>query len=151
MFMNAIQLSEYIIRRAAEAGKSITNLKLQKTLYYVQGYALRVFGEPAFEEKICHWQYGPVVPVSYFKYSLNGASPLTIDERTELPRVPKEEKVLYDLVIDACIPLSTRMLVDMTHRETPWRETIDNQVIEQNSIMKYFCSNNPLNFEYDRE
>ena len=52
MKMDALQLSEYIIRYAADQGKSVTNLKLQKTLYYVQGYALRCYPEVAFDDEI---------------------------------------------------------------------------------------------------
>ena len=39
----------------------ITNLKLQKLLYYVQSICLLVFGQKAFPEKIIAWSYGPVV------------------------------------------------------------------------------------------
>lgn len=49
MSMTALQLAEYTIRRATEKDKTITNLKLQKTLYYVQGYSLRALNRSAFD------------------------------------------------------------------------------------------------------
>ena len=42
MSLTALQLAEYTIRRAAEKETPITNLKLQKTLYYIQGYSIRL-------------------------------------------------------------------------------------------------------------
>lgn len=144
MKMDALQLSEYIIRRASERGQFVTNLKLQKTLYYVQGYLLRVYPEAAFNDEICHWQYGPVVPRVYFAYSPYGSSPLNSDETTNLPKVEKSIKQLIDCVIDECLKHSARELVTKTHEEAPWEETEPNQVITQDSITKYFCKNNPL-------
>ena len=47
---------------SATNGELVSNLKLQKLLYYVQGFHLAVFGEPLFEEEIEAWMYGPVVP-----------------------------------------------------------------------------------------
>ena len=85
MSMTALQLAEYTIRRATEKDKTITNLKLQKTLYYVQGYSLRALNRSAFDETICHWQYGPVVPIVYFAYSTNGANPLSVNDSTDVP------------------------------------------------------------------
>ena len=64
--MNAIELSKNIIAYAAMNGYQVTNLKLQKTLYYVQGYYLARFGKPLFADEIVNWAYGPVVPEAYF-------------------------------------------------------------------------------------
>ena len=49
----------------------ITNLKLQKLLYFVQALCLMVFDKPAFSEKILAWEYGPVVKEVYRKYKTN--------------------------------------------------------------------------------
>ena len=59
--MNAIDLSKNIIAYAAMNECQVTNLKLQKTLYYVQGYYLYRFGKPLFDDEIVNWAYGPVV------------------------------------------------------------------------------------------
>ena len=47
----------------------ISNLKLQKILYYVQGYVLKETNHPAFNAEIYNWQYGPVVEEVYFEYN----------------------------------------------------------------------------------
>lgn len=147
MSMTALQLAEYTIRRATESGVPITNLKLQKTLYYLQGYSLRALDAPAFDEAIRHWQYGPVVPMVYFAYSTNGADPLCVNDTIEVPKLTRQEANLYNKVIDKCLSLSARDLVSKTHGETPWNQTKDREIISKEEIRKFFCRSNPLELE----
>lgn len=142
--MNVTQVADYVLRRAAESNASVTNLKLQKILYYVQGYSLRALSAPAFEEEIYHWQYGPVCPIAYFSYSIYRAAPLSPNYNQAAPRLSRREKQLYDRVIDACLEFSARELVDKTHEEAPWRETNDRGIISKDMITQFFCRNNPL-------
>lgn len=46
----------------------ISNLALQKLLYYIQAYSLITTGVPAFKNKIEAWTYGPVVPEVYYNF-----------------------------------------------------------------------------------
>lgn len=147
MHMQVLGLAEYVIRRATEQECVITNLKLQKTLYYIQGYTLRCFEEPAFDSEIQNWQYGPVVPVAYFAYSRYGAAPLEINYETKIEPILEKAKLIIDKVIDACLRISVRELVRKTHEEDPWKNTRPNEVISQNSLMKFFCASNPLNLD----
>lgn len=147
MSMTALQLAEYTIRRATSSDVPITNLKLQKTLYYLQGYSLRALNDPAFNEAIRHWQYGPVVPTVYFAYSANGAEPLCVNDTIDVPALTKAESRLYDKVIDKCLSMSARDLVSKTHQEDPWKQTKDRDTIPQEEIRKFFCHANPLELE----
>lgn len=147
--MDVLQLAEYGIRRASSQETPITNLKLQKTLYYLQGYSLRCFDEPAFKEEIRSWQYGPVSPTAYFAYSHYGASPLEMNEEIQIPTLRKEKEKLFNTVIDACLKMTARELVQKTHEEDPWKKTQSNKEISCNIIRKYFCANNPLDIEVD--
>lgn len=144
MKMDALQLSEHIIRYASNHGKIVTNLKLQKTLYYVQGYTLRVYPEAAFDDAIYNWQYGPVVPRVYFVYSPYGSDPLMPDENMVLPHLSSKIIQLFDYVIDACLNISARQLVEKTHKEEPWAETKRNELISQDAMTRFFCSHDPL-------
>ena len=147
MSMTALQLAEYTIRRATSSEVPITNLKLQKTLYYLQGYSLRALNDPAFNEASRHWQYGPVVPTVYFAYSANGAEPLCVNDTIDVPALTKAESRLYDKVIDKCLSMSARDLVSKTHQEDPWKQTKDRDTIPQEEIRKFFCHANPLELE----
>ena len=45
-----------------DSGDAITHLKVQKLVYYAQGWAMAYLGSPLFEEDIQAWAHGPVVP-----------------------------------------------------------------------------------------
>ena len=140
--MNAISLSDYVIAQFENKKCPITNLKLQKVLYYIQGYFYKQFNKPAFLEDICNWQYGPVVPVVYYEYNINGSSPL----KSQHFRVDFsfEEKTLIDSIIDKCSRTSTSTLVSMTHSERPWKNSNLGDIISRNSIELFFKLSDPL-------
>ena len=55
-----------------EQGDMMTNLRLQKLLYFAQGWHLARYGKPLFDDDIEAWQYGPVVPSVYNAYKQYG-------------------------------------------------------------------------------
>ena len=71
----AEQVADYFINLANqqvidERGtvEGITNLKLQKILYFAQAAHLAVHEKPLFKEDIEAWKFGPVIPSVYRKY-----------------------------------------------------------------------------------
>lgn len=64
---NAIDLSKYIVSKCVTDGHPISNLQLQKILYYIQKDFLQR-DEVAFSDNIEAWQFGPVVPNVYYHY-----------------------------------------------------------------------------------
>lgn len=85
---SALALSKYIIGLCTVEKKPISNLQLQKILYYIQREFLRK-GTEAFPEEIQAWQFGPVVPVVYKNYCAFGSRSIsmqyTIDVDDYLP------------------------------------------------------------------
>jgi len=53
----------FLTLMSEENGDLISNLKLQKLVYYAQGSSLALWGNPLFSEKIEAWLHGPVIPV----------------------------------------------------------------------------------------
>ena len=141
--MNAITLSNYIIEKFNEQGAPITNLKLQKVLYYVQGYSLKYFGKPAFQEEIYSWQYGPVVPMSYYEYNRSGAHGL-VPNNNGMASPEPQLNLLITSIVDACKPIPPSALVAKTHDEDPWKYTFLGEIITKQKISSYFSRNNPL-------
>lgn len=78
MVYKAIDIAHKLIAMAqrdeANGGELLTNLKLQKLLYYQQGFHLANFGTPLFKEDIEAWMYGPVVPCIYDHFREYGAA-----------------------------------------------------------------------------
>lgn len=55
----------------------ISNLKLQKLLYYAQGCYLAMYDAPLFKEDIVAWAHGPVVREVYDEYKAYGSGGIT--------------------------------------------------------------------------
>lgn len=62
MAADARILADYLLLRAAERGRFLTPLQVNKMCYLVQGFVLRHTGDVAFRNRIEAWPYGPVVP-----------------------------------------------------------------------------------------
>jgi len=115
--------NKIIARTDAEQGEIISNLKLQKLLYYLQGYFLAIHGEPLFEGKIEAWQYGPVSREAYFYFKDYGSGALQLREGAQIPELSQEHEQLFSEVLKEYGQFSAIKLMDMTHEETPW-ETV---------------------------
>lgn len=134
-------IAKKIIAKARpEYGDVITNMKLQKILYYMQGFHLAMFEEPLFSEDIEAWMYGPVVPSVYDSYKESGNSPITNDEDYTPIKLQGEEEELFDQVYEAYGQFSALKLMQMTHNEIPWKSvpTGYGSVISKEVIKKYF-------------
>jgi uncharacterized phage-associated protein len=82
----ASEIADYFLSlQDEEAGDSISNLKLQKLLYYAQGCFIALCGadSPLFGERIYAWDLGPVVPEIYHEYKGCGRNALPIKDRPE--------------------------------------------------------------------
>lgn len=121
-----------------EVGDSITNLKLQKLLYYAQGFYLAIYGKPLFKENILAWEHGPVVREVYDEYSHLSAS--TIPVPNESIVLTQKEKDLILNVWKVYGQFSAWRLREMTHNESPWKDTARNKVISHKKLSDFFKS-----------
>ena len=62
----------FLIVYSAKQSCPISNLKLQKLLYFAQCYALISENRKLFDEPIEAWAFGPVVPDVYILYKQYG-------------------------------------------------------------------------------
>ena len=70
----AIDVARHIVNYTNEQGKTVSNLKLQKLLYFVQGFFLALLDRPCFSDEIEAWDFGPVVPVVYRNFKEFGSN-----------------------------------------------------------------------------
>lgn len=70
---SVLDVARYVIARSNRAG-AISNLKLQKVLYFIQAEFLVVQNTPCFAEQIEAWDFGPVVPMVYYRYRIYGGA-----------------------------------------------------------------------------
>lgn len=72
---SAMDLAYYAIDRCIYQGNPISNLQLQKILYFLQSvYCRATEGSLIFPDEFEAWPYGPVLPEVYDEYSCYGAS-----------------------------------------------------------------------------
>lgn len=138
----ALSIASYIIQRCNSQNKTISNLKLQKILYFVQAEFLVTKDQPCFAEEIEAWDFGPVVPIVYQKYKIFGGGNIPVLGKKANPVILSgEDQKLVNGIVDECAQYSASTLVEITHHQTPWIEAYKNgynRVISKESIKKYF-------------
>lgn len=138
----AQNIADYILAISCpECGDIISNLKLQKLLYYCQGVHLAIHDTPLFSDEIVAWEHGPVVPNVYHNFKQFGGGAIEVPEEYSGPELTEEESGIVDEVYDVFGQFSAWKLRDMTHEETPWKATSQNEVIDTDLIKTYFREN----------
>ncbi|MDE7303533.1 MAG: DUF4065 domain-containing protein [Oscillospiraceae bacterium] len=138
--LSALDVAKWLIvyNNSQESADLLTDLKLQKLLYYAQGIAIKYTGKPLFNENLVAWDWGPVVPEVYNKYKKYGKNP--IDEPIEKPNFDNNDiEVILKDVYEDYGQFSAFKLVKMTHDETPWKETPKNDVISIDKMRDFFA------------
>lgn len=145
-------VADFFIAFSNETQNLITNLKLQKLMYYAQAWHITLRGGELISEDFEAWVHGPVLPALYGKYKHFGWKPI---EREDL-----DEKALEDImnklgevkltflneIIDEYFSLTAYELEKLTHREDPWiiarngvpMDTPSNAVIDKKNMSKFY-------------
>lgn len=150
---DVLDIARYVINYCNDKGYDISNLRLQKLLYFIQAYYLGIKNRlPLFEENFEAWDFGPVVPCVYHEFKSFGGN--------DIPKIKKYFKgvtlVKYDgniisrsdknniaHVVDMFKNVSTSKLVSITHGQNPWIDAYNNSVdktIYKKDIKKYFAA-----------
>lgn len=121
-----------------DIGDIISNLALQKLLYYCQGFYLALHDKSLFDEPILAWAYGPVVNSIYEKYRYLGANHIEKPVDIEDFELTEAEKAIISEVHEIYGQFSAWRLMEMTHQEMPWKSTPQNGIIEVRKLKTYF-------------
>lgn len=158
-----LQIANYVIHVALDQGIDITNLHLQKILYYLQAESLVRSDVPLFDGEMEKWRLGPVIPTVYHEYKEFGSRPIAeiateivFDSETmDIDFVEFNEDDIEDWVRGEIQPLIIELLhcnpfdlVDKTHEHTPWSDLRDRiesgergLVYTNEEIQNYFTLN----------
>jgi uncharacterized phage-associated protein len=120
-----------------DAGDYMSNLKLQKLLYYAQGFHLAVFGQPFFEEPILSWHQGPVVEKIYHKYEHKDGV-LAMPEHLHMEQLHDIQIGLLNNVYTSFAQFSAWKLRLMTFHEPPYQQTLPGREITRELLTTYF-------------
>lgn len=156
---DVLDVCRYVINYSNDKDYGISNLKLQKVLYFIQAYFLTNTPDnrSCFKERIEAWDFGPVVPEAYREYKQYGSanipyitSFIDFDERCiwnserkyyDSNVISSEHKDMINDVIDQFSNYSATDLVTLTHKQAPWREAYVphmNNEITLDAIRQYF-------------
>ena len=134
--------ASYVLRQQGR----MTTMKLQKLVYYSQGWSLAWGSGALFGEPIEAWAEGPVVRTlwemrrGFRMVDVPDLPPVDADALTP------EQRSDMDAVLGAYGGLSAEQLSAMTHRETPWlvaRQT-GHLVMAHDALTAYFGSLDPF-------
>ena len=120
---NTLAIANFFIRKSLKEKKPITQIKLQKLIYFAHGYYLALREKPLIREKIEAWQYGPVVPSVYHRFKHWGDSTIqeVLVENSENLIINEDDLCFLDLVWHKFSGYSAAQLVDLSHVEDgPW-------------------------------
>ena len=141
MSYKVLDICCYVIDYSNQKDYGISNLKLQKILYFIQAYFL--ISNPSrccFEDRIEAWDFGPVVPIAYRKYKHFGSSDIP-DAVSDNNVIAADDKELIKSVIDKFADYTATDLVSLTHSQAPWIDAYIprmNREITPDAISEYF-------------
>ncbi len=141
-------VANFFLAFADDKGETITNLKLQKLVYYAQAWFLANHKKPLFKGDFQAWVRGPVLPELYQTYKERGSTPIPADITMQEIEKQLDPEVIAFLkeVAQAYMPSGAYELELMTHQEDPWIEARGNLapdakcnvVISINTMRSYY-------------
>lgn len=138
--MDVLDIAKYFIYQGSEEKIAISNMKLQKLLYYAQGYNLALHNTPLFKEDLEKWPHGPVVRQVYHTFKDFGSENISIDLDIDFSIYDVQTKELLDDVFAEYGHFPASTLRNFSHQESPWLQTPDGAVIKRKDIKKHFKS-----------
>lgn len=136
--IDAQDIAKYYIWCGQQDEDLLTNLKLQKLLYYAQGFHLAIHNTPLFPESIEAWTHGPVVPDIYYIYKDFGSNVIELENDVDFSELNPEIKQVLDDVYQVYGQFSAFKLRDLTHEEPTWKNALPRQTISHQSLKEYF-------------
>lgn len=141
-FVNWFRVHNNADLKRYDFAKPLTQMKVMKLLYYVQGVSLAVNNEKAFPEKIVAWKYGPAVEKVHKKYAgcrniLGSITQKDLNDYREIESDPKLS-IVVNAVQDAFGDKSAADLMHQTHHEAPWQDTPQSEAISLKKMKDLF-------------
>ncbi len=142
--MKAIDIAKLLLKLQNFDSLDITNLKLQKLLYFAQGLSLAIYNKPLFEEAIEAWSYGPVVPEVYREFKEYGKTPIPLPTDDYSHINDSELMNILNLTLQEFNQYSAWKLAEITHSEGPWKDYYKPNTLAStipvDSIKNYFAT-----------
>lgn len=114
-------VARYVVDKCYRDGNPVSNLQLQKILYFLQLFFVEVFGVLMFSEEFEAWPYGPVMPSVYRRFSGFGGAPIEMSFEDASAFLSKDHRDVIDVAIQVLSKKSPWDLVRVSHADgSPW-------------------------------
>lgn len=143
---NPTEFARYILAKNG----SISNMKLQKLIFYTEVVFMAVTNKSLFEENYEAWKHGPVLPSVYHefkKYSLLRSNiPYTRESKDTELNLSSEYVELIDKVIEVFGKHNEDALRNSSHNEQPYKvarrgvpeDASSNAIMEKTQLKKFY-------------
>jgi uncharacterized phage-associated protein len=143
--ITASRVATWLINLSHEKDAPVSNLKLQKLLYYSQAWNLAFYKEPLFEEDFEAWVHGPVVPEIFRTYRDHKWNSIP---KVKASRITARAKQHLEEVWRVYGSLKAFDLERLTHSESPWKsariglapDASSCTVISKKSMREYYTA-----------
>jgi uncharacterized phage-associated protein len=126
-------VANYVLDCCEIAGIGVSNLKLLKLLFFVEGWHLATLGKPLIDADFEAWQHGPVLPILYHSFKIwgsetieNRATAINLKDGSKAPvrvNLPDDSAELISFVLARYGRLSPSRLVELSHKKNgPWEQ-----------------------------
>ena len=122
---DAREIANVFIKLAQDNDQSLTNLKLQKLLYFAQARMLSIHDTRLIRQNVEAWPHGPVFAGVYNEACTYGDGPVS-ELCSSSSHIGVKTLNLVEAVFYRYSKYSAEELYELTHAEgTPWRVTVD--------------------------
>lgn len=131
----ALDVARYVINFAYDHNMSMSNTRLQLTLYFIRLNTIQKLNDPCFIDNFEAWVLGPVIPSIYHRYRryMNFNIPKiyniydTTDGLFNVKKMPYKSNIepkyipVIDDAIKTCCEYPTPQLLEIAKKQSPWK------------------------------
>lgn len=138
---DVLDIAQYIILKESEVDNPISNLRLQKLLYFSYVYILCTKDKKLFHENIYAWAFGESIPVVHYEYLIYGSGAISVPYNFDKDYIAEDIRNCIDLCLEVSHKYSTGDLIDIFCSQSIWEDAYRNpfsKVITDKSIKQYY-------------
>lgn len=139
--LNCQDIANYFLSLINEDdGDTISNMQLQKLVYFAQGFHLALYNNTLFNEPIEAWTYGPVVPILYHSYKDCTGNAIPKPTEVNLDVYTDEVRELLNEIHSVYGQYSAWKLSEITHQHPTWKNHYNNsdKIINTQELQDFF-------------
>lgn len=145
---SAMQIADWMFVRAADSGvRNMSNMKLNKMLYFAQAHHLAATGTALFDDDVEAWDHGPVVYDVYSRFSSFRGAAIQMETVPAAPELDEVAEDILDQVWAIYSQKTASQLRAMSHDDAPYLEHYTQgahrTVMPSEEIRDYYHHNAP--------